>query len=140
MGFLLVTILVTVILQVDVVRTRMMVQRRLQGGQEEGVRLYKSTIHCAYHTVSEFVLKREFKFFLTLQVQLKGGRLAWSASLQICRWCPRLWTEHDIAHIPRGSFTNTDNQTIWFMCFTQIQMGTRTNFVHVIATFDLLSV
>jgi len=36
---------------VDVVRTRMMVQRRLQGGGEEGVRLYKSTIHCAYHTV-----------------------------------------------------------------------------------------
>merc|ERR1712130_259373 len=36
---------------VDVVRTRMMVQRRLQGGKEEGVRLYKSTIHCAYHTV-----------------------------------------------------------------------------------------
>merc|ERR1719433_152420 len=27
-----------------------MVQRRLQGG-EKGVRLYKSTIHCAYHTV-----------------------------------------------------------------------------------------
>ena len=80
--------MVTVILQVDVVRTRMMVQRRLQGGGEEGVRLYKSTIHCAYHTVSEFVLKREFIFFLTLQVQVKGGRLAWSASLQICRWCP----------------------------------------------------
>jgi len=35
---------------VDVVRTRMMVQRRLQGG-EEGVKMYKSTVHCAYHTV-----------------------------------------------------------------------------------------
>ena len=75
MEFLLLTILVTVILQVDVVRTRMMVQRRLQGGGEEGVRLYKSTIHCAYHTVSEFVFKREFNFFLTLtlQLQVKGG-------------------------------------------------------------------
>ena len=30
----------------------MMVQRRLQGG-EKGVKMYKSTIHCAYHTVSE---------------------------------------------------------------------------------------
>ena len=29
-----------------------MVQRRLQGG-EDGVKMYKSTVHCAYHTVSK---------------------------------------------------------------------------------------
>ena len=75
--------MVIVIFQVDVVRTRMMVQRRLQGG-EEGVRLYKSTIHCAYHTVSKFL----FTIYLILQVQEKGGRLAWSASLQICSLRP----------------------------------------------------
>ena len=61
---------VMVIFQVDVVRTRMMVQRRLQGG-EEGVKLYKSTIHCAYHTVSKFLLA----FFLILQLckRKEGG-------------------------------------------------------------------
>ena len=48
----------------------MMVQRRLQGG-EEGVKMYKSTVHCAYHTVSKnsayctiFLGDQKLPFFL----------------------------------------------------------------------------
>ena len=77
-------------MQVDVVRTRMMVQRRLQGG-EEGVKMYKSTVHCAYHTVSKnsvyctiFLGDQELLvFFLGRKVNFVfffgGGRIAWSA-------------------------------------------------------------
>ena len=75
-------------LQVDVVRTRMMVQRRLQGG-EEGVKMYKSTVHCAYHTVSKkcvyctiFLGDQELLVFYLggrLTSSFFLGRLAWSA-------------------------------------------------------------
>lgn len=48
---------------IDVIRTRMMVQRRLKE-KEKGVRLYRTTIHCGYHTVRGEGISALFKGFL----------------------------------------------------------------------------
>ena len=54
-----------------------------------------------------------FAYFLILHVKEKGGMSAWSASLKICPLRPRLCTQHDVAHIPEGRFTDRMIIMVW---------------------------
>ena len=137
-----------VIMQVDVVRTRMMVQRRLQGGKEEGVRLYKSTIHCAYHTVSK-VLNSRFKTHakklnLTLRIEIRWKWLkvpffTWLCKCKLIRervskvsMVSKAANVHvygrDMMHIFQwGVFTNIENQSMVLCADTSTNAKTDTS-------------